>query len=143
MRDYELIVIYKPDIKDDNLPAQIEGVSKLITDRGGSVTQVNQWGRRKLAYAIEGAMEGNYVLTYFKGEPKLINTLESNLKMSELILRHLVVRAEGPPPAPPAPPAAPPAAAAAAPVAATTPPPQAQSAAAAPQPAAKPGPDLT
>lgn len=106
MRDYELVIVYRPDIKEEALPASIEGVSKFISDHGGKVTSVNQWGRRKLAYAIQGMTEGNYVLTHFQGEPRLISALESNLKVSEAVLRHVVVRAEARPPAPPAPPAA-------------------------------------
>lgn len=123
MRDYELIVIYKPEITEENLPPTIEGVSKFITDRGGAITEVNRWGRRKLAYAIKGVAEGSYVLTRFKGGPKLISALESNLKMSEVVLRHLVVRSEGlpPPAAPPAAPAAAPAEAAPAPPVAAAP----------------------
>lgn len=94
MRDYELVVIFKPEITEENLPTTIEGISKFIADKGGTVTQVNQWGRRKLAYLIKGALEGSYVLTHFKAEPKLISALETNLKLSEAVLRHLVVRAE-------------------------------------------------
>lgn len=121
MRDYELIVIYKPDISEEKLPSNIEGVSKVITDKGGTITSVNQWGRRKLAYPIEGVIEGNYVLTNFKAETKLITALEKNLKMSETILRHMVVRVEPlPPPLPPPPAAAAAAAAATAPPAAVS-----------------------
>jgi len=119
LRDYELIVIYKPDISEEKLPSNIEGVSKVITDKGGTITSVNQWGRRKLAYPIEGVIEGNYVLTNFKADTKLITALEKNLKMSETILRHMVVRVEPlPPPLPPPPSVA--AAAAAAATAAPT-----------------------
>ncbi|MBI4331860.1 MAG: 30S ribosomal protein S6 [Chloroflexi bacterium] len=110
MKDYELVVIYKPEITDENLPSTIEGMSKFIGDRGGAVTEVNRWGRRKLAYSIKGAAEGSYVFTRFKGEAKLLLALESNLKMSEAVLRHLLIRTEKPPapaPAVPAPAPAP------------------------------------
>lgn len=137
MRDYELIVIYKPDISEEKLPSNIESVSKVITDKGGTITSVNQWGRRKLAYPIDRVMEGNYVLTNFKAETKLITALEKNLKMSETILRHMVVRVEPlPPPLPPPPAAA--AAIASAALPAATPTPAAAAATPAPSGAPKP-----
>lgn len=98
MRDYELIVIVKPEILDENLPAVVERVTKFITEKGGTIAETNQWGRRKLAYPIKGAMEGNYVLVRFKGEPGLVSALEANLKLAEDILRHLLVRVEEPRP---------------------------------------------
>lgn len=70
----------------------LEKMNQFITDRGGSITEVNQWGRRKLAYPIENFMEGNYVLTQFKMEPKQTAELEANLRLTEEILRHLLVR---------------------------------------------------
>lgn len=97
MRDYELVLIVKPDITDENLPAALEKINKFITERNGTVTETNQWGRRKLAYSIKGAVEGNYVLERLKAEANLASALNANLKMSEDILRHLVVRVEAPP----------------------------------------------
>ena len=96
MRDYELVLIVKPEITDENLPATLEKINKFITDRSGTVTETNQWGRRKLAYPIKGAVEGNYVLTRLKAEPKLVSALNANLRLSEDILRHLLVSVEAP-----------------------------------------------
>ncbi len=98
MRDYELVLIVKPEITEENLPATLEKINKFITDRSGTVTETNQWGRRKLAYSIKGAVEGNYVLTRLKAEPKLVSALNANLKTSEDVLRHLLVRVEAPSP---------------------------------------------
>jgi small subunit ribosomal protein S6 len=67
-------------------------VSQFITERGGSITEVKQWGRKKLAYPIKNHNEGNYVLTIFKMDPNLTAELESSLELSEEILRHLLVR---------------------------------------------------
>ncbi len=92
MRDYELIVIISPEVTDEEVPVTLEKMNQFITDRGGSITEVNQWGRRKLAYPIENFMEGNYVLTQFKMEPKQTAELEASLRLSEEILRHLLVR---------------------------------------------------
>lgn len=92
MRDYELVVIISPEVTDEEVPITLEKMNQFITDRGGSITEVNQWGKRKLAYPIENFMEGNYVLTQFKMEPKQTAELEASLRLSEEILRHLLVR---------------------------------------------------
>jgi small subunit ribosomal protein S6 len=92
LHDYELTMVISPEIADEELPATIEKVTSWITDKGGSVTQVDQWGRRKLAYPIKRFYEGNYVLARFQSEPQLMVELEASLKMSEDVLRHLLVR---------------------------------------------------
>lgn len=92
LRDYELVVIFSPEVADEDVPAALEKMSQLITDRGGTITEVNQWGRRKLAYPIQRFLEGNYVLTQFKIEPKMTAELEASLRLAEDVLRHLLVR---------------------------------------------------
>ena len=92
LRNYELVVIISPEVAEEGLTATLEKISRFIVERGGSVTEVNQWGRRKLAYPIKKFMEGNYVLAHFKLEPRLTAELEASLGLSEEILRHLLVR---------------------------------------------------
>jgi small subunit ribosomal protein S6 len=93
LRDYELTVVISPSVADDEVTATLEKkVSQFITERGGSITEVKPWGRKKLAYPIKNHNEGNYVLTIFKMDPKLTAELESSLELSEEILRHLLVR---------------------------------------------------
>ena len=92
MRDYELIVIISPDVGEEDIPGTIDKVSDFITSRGGDITEVDHWGKRKLAYPINRFREGNYVLSRFKFEPGMAAELEANLKISEEILRHLLVR---------------------------------------------------
>jgi small subunit ribosomal protein S6 len=93
LRDYELTVVISPSVADDEVTATLEKkVSQFITERGGSITEVKPWGRKKLAYPIKNYTEGNYVLTLFKMDPKLTAELESSLELSEEILRHLLVR---------------------------------------------------
>jgi small subunit ribosomal protein S6 len=66
LRDYELTVVISPSVADDEVTATLEKkVSQLITERGGSITEVKPWGRKKLAYPIKNYTEGNYVLTLF------------------------------------------------------------------------------
>jgi small subunit ribosomal protein S6 len=92
LRDYELVLIISPEVVDEALDTTIKSVSQFITDKGGIVSEVEQWGKKKLAYPIEHFMEGSYVVTRFKLEPVLSKELETNLKMSEEVLRHLLIR---------------------------------------------------
>ena len=92
MRNYELVMIISPSVADENISAIIDKTSQFITERGGSVAEVNQWGRKKLAYPIKRCMEGNYVLTPFKMDPNSAIDLQKNLRSSERILRCLLVK---------------------------------------------------
>ena len=94
MRDYELVFVLSPGITDENLPGAIDKVNQFITGKGGAITEVAPWGRRKLAYPIKRFMEGNYVLTRFKSDAKLVKELDTSLRLSEEVLRHLIVRHE-------------------------------------------------
>jgi small subunit ribosomal protein S6 len=92
LRDYELVVILSPEVTEEEVPSNIEKVSEFITTRGGTIAEVNRWGKRKLAYPISRFKEGNYILAKFKFEPGKTAELEANLQISEKILRHLLVR---------------------------------------------------
>jgi small subunit ribosomal protein S6 len=92
LREYELIVILSPEVPEEEVPTAIDKVSEFITTRGGQVTEVDRWGRRKLAYPINHFREGNYVLSRFTMRPGMTAELEANLQVSERILRHLLVR---------------------------------------------------
>lgn len=92
MRDYELIVIISPEVPEEEVPTNIDKIGEFITSKGGSITQVDRWGKRRLAYTINHFKEGNYVLTKFKIEPATTAELEANLRISEKILRHMLIR---------------------------------------------------
>ncbi|MFC2050773.1 30S ribosomal protein S6 [Chloroflexota bacterium] len=92
MSSYELVLIISPELVDDEMPEFITKLSELVDKVGGSVDEVNQWGRRKLAYPIKRSTEGNYVLAKVKMKPALTKELEANLRLSGKILRHLLIR---------------------------------------------------
>ena len=92
MRNYELIMIISPEVEEEDMLATIEKVNEFITSKGGAVTEVEQWGRRKLAYPINRFREGNYILDRFKLDQGLTAELEASLQISEKVLRHLLVR---------------------------------------------------
>ena len=70
----------------------IENISQVVTGRGGTVSEVERWGKRKLAYPIEHFSEGNYVLNRFQLKPAAGKELEANLKISDVVLRHLLIK---------------------------------------------------
>jgi small subunit ribosomal protein S6 len=92
LRDYELVVILSPELAEDDVPAAIDRLSQLIVDRGGEVRDVNRWGRRKLAYPIKKHLEGDYLVTQVKLDPNRTSDIEAGLRISEEVLRHLLVR---------------------------------------------------
>jgi small subunit ribosomal protein S6 len=92
MSTYELVLIVSPEVVDEEMPEFITKLSELVNKVGGSVDEVNQWGRRKLAYPIKRSTEGNYLLTKVKMKPTMTKELEANLRLSGKVLRHLLVR---------------------------------------------------
>jgi small subunit ribosomal protein S6 len=99
VRDYELVLVVSPDAGDEGFPATVERVTSFIQERGGDIKDVDQWGRRRLAYPIRRFTEGFYAVTHFSLEPDQVRALEGNLDLAEDVLRHLVVR-QDPLPAP-------------------------------------------
>ncbi len=93
-RDYELVVIISPEAMDKDSDNTIDKVSQLITGKGGIISDVEQWGKRKLAYPIRRFVEGYYVLSRFSLKPALCSELEANLRLSEEVLRHLLIKIE-------------------------------------------------
>ena len=92
LRDYELVLIISPEVGGEKFDAVIDKVSQFITGRGGIVSDVERWGKRRLAYPIRHFEEGSYVLAQFKLKPTLNKELEASLQISEEVLRHLLVK---------------------------------------------------
>jgi len=94
LRAYELIVVLSPEIGDDVLEASIDKVQQSVTSRGGEIVESKPWGRRRLAYPIKRHMEGNYVESHVRLDPGQVSSLEANLRISEEVIRHLIVTKE-------------------------------------------------
>jgi small subunit ribosomal protein S6 len=92
LRDYELVVIISPEIAEEQLEATIDKIGRFITGRGGTITNTERWGKRKFAYPIKHSLEGNYVLIKCKLKPGSSRELEANLRISEEVLRHILVK---------------------------------------------------
>jgi small subunit ribosomal protein S6 len=89
-----LVVVIDPEIDEEKLSATLDRISQFVTTRGGEVIDVDRWGKRKLAYPIKRRSEGDYVITHFRLEPAQAAELEAGLRLSEEVLRHLLVRSE-------------------------------------------------
>ena len=94
MRNYEFTFIVHPDVEDEGIEDVMGKVSQFIAEGGGQVTNVDHWGRRRLAYPIQKQTEGHYVLMRVQLDPESINELERNMKLTEEVIRHLLVRVE-------------------------------------------------
>jgi small subunit ribosomal protein S6 len=98
--EYELIFIAHPEQdEEEGVPALTAQVQEWIEAVGGEVTYTDIWGRRKLAYPIRKLLEGSYVLLRATLPRQTLQDLERELKLSDRILRYLLVRAETPLPA--------------------------------------------
>ena len=91
LRDYELMYIIRPTVADDALPASMERVDSIISGLGGEIAENNAWGKRRLAYPIEKFEEGHYVVSKIRIDPERIHELESQLGISEDVIRHMLV----------------------------------------------------
>ena len=92
MRDYEVLYIVRADLEDDKVQDIVKRVNTLIERSGGSVERTNVWGKRKLAYEVKHQKEGSYVLQDFQIGQDRLPELEAALKITEEVLRHLIVR---------------------------------------------------
>ena len=86
--------LISPEVEDERFDATVDKVSQFIAERGGIISEVERWGKRKLAYPIQHFMEGNYILSRIKLKPTVGKELEANLQISEEVLRHLLVKIE-------------------------------------------------
>jgi small subunit ribosomal protein S6 len=92
--DYELVIIIHPEVADDVVEPITNTLTQLITAKGGTITELNRWGRKRLAYPIKHLMEGNYVLFKFKLDPSANRELETTLKISEKLIRYLLIKVD-------------------------------------------------
>lgn len=94
MRKYELTYIAKPDLDASALAALIERVNGFVTSEGGAVVETTQWGLRQLAYPIRKYREGHYVFSVIELEASSLARIEQRLRLTEDVIRYLLVRAD-------------------------------------------------
>ena len=94
MNSYELLYIIKPTVEEEARAALIARFADIVKNDNGEVENIDEWGMRKLAYAIDYISEGYCVLMNFKAKADLPVELERNLKISEDVMRFMVVKKE-------------------------------------------------
>jgi len=92
MNKYESLFVLAPTLNEDELKASIDKFKGVIENGGGVVDNVDEWGKRRLAYEINKINEGYYVLFNFTANPELPKELDRILRISDSIIRHIVVK---------------------------------------------------
>jgi len=92
--DYELMYIVRPDLDDEKQAATVAAMTNAVTTRGGTIATETNWGRKRLAYPIQDFREGIYVILEFRGDASQIAPLDRQIRLSEDVIRHLILRPE-------------------------------------------------
>lgn len=91
MKEYEIVYVLRPDLSDEDRTKKVERIHGLITDNGGQVDKVDDWGKRVLAYEIQHYTDAYYGLTLFQMPPQAVNPICERLNIDEEILRYQIV----------------------------------------------------
>ncbi len=94
MNHYELMVIYSPNLTEDEQRQQFQQVEELLKHENARINWVDHWGKRKLAYLVKRQRQGIYDWFYFELDPSRIAEIDRKLKMSEVILRFMIIKME-------------------------------------------------
>ena len=93
-RKYELVYLVSPDASDEQVADLHTQVSDIVERLGGQLEKTENWGRRSLAYEIGRHKEATYVLETIIGSGELLKEIDRRLKVSDLVIRHLIVRVD-------------------------------------------------
>ena len=93
-RKYELIYLVSPEASDEQVADLHTQVEEIVQRLGGQLEKTDNWGRRKLAYEIGRHREATYVLESIDGSGELLKEIDRRLKVSDLVIRHLIVRVD-------------------------------------------------
>jgi small subunit ribosomal protein S6 len=96
VRRYELMLVIRPDVADDRVQAVIDRTTRTATGAGGQIVKVSPWGRRRLAYPVDGQREGSYHIILFDAPAEVVAEIERGLNITEEVMRHMVVKIERP-----------------------------------------------
>jgi len=92
MRRYETVWVVNGDLPDEDVKAAIDKFTKIISGQGGTVVNVEEWGRRKLAYKIGNTLRGAYILLDFAGMPATVKEMERNFRIDDRVIRYLTTK---------------------------------------------------
>lgn len=91
MKAYELLFFVAPAIDEETRAGVMKRIETTITDAQGVVDNVDNWGKRKLAYEINGLSDGDYTLIDFHTDPQSIAELDRVLRINDAVVRHMIV----------------------------------------------------
>ena len=95
MNKYELVVVFSAKLEEEERAAEIEKVSNLVTRFGGTITDVEEWGKKKLAYEIQKMSEAYYYFIHFDTDnTDCPNEIEDQIRIMENVIRYLCVKVE-------------------------------------------------
>jgi small subunit ribosomal protein S6 len=94
MRKYEIMYIIRPNMDDEARKALVERFNNVLTENGAEITNVKEWGKRRLAYEINDFRDGYYMIVNVMSNPKAVQEFDRLAKISEDIIRHIVVKEE-------------------------------------------------
>ena len=94
MRKYETIFILHPTLDEEAVKANVEKFKGVIENGGGTIENVDSWGKRKLAYEINKVNEGYYTLINFSAEPELPKELYRIFRITDTVVRHIIIKDE-------------------------------------------------
>ena len=92
MNKYELALVVNAKIEDEERAATLEAVKELITRFGGTVTHVDDWGKKRLAYEIQKMNEGFYYFIQFEADSNVPDEIEQRVRIMEKVIRYLCIR---------------------------------------------------
>ena len=92
MNQYETVFILTPVLSDEQMKETVAKFKSLLTDNGAEILNEEAWGLKKMAYAIDKKSTGFYCLIEFKGEPTIVNTLETGYHRDERVIRYMTTR---------------------------------------------------
>ncbi len=95
MRHYEVVFMVHPD-QSEQVPAMIERYKSLVESGSGTIHRLEDWGRRQLAYPIQNLVKAHYVMMNIEIDIAVLNELVDTFRFNDAILRHLVVKRDGP-----------------------------------------------
>ncbi|CVH79954.1 30S ribosomal protein S6 [Rubneribacter badeniensis] len=92
MKAYELLFFVAPSTDEETRTAVMKRIETTISDAKGTVDNVDNWGKRKLAYEINGLTDGDYTLVDFHADPADVAELDRILRITDTVVRHMIVK---------------------------------------------------
>ncbi|MCL2654254.1 MAG: 30S ribosomal protein S6 [Coriobacteriia bacterium] len=90
MKAYEVLIILDPALSDDDRVAALKRISDLVTVEGSTLDNIDEWGKRKLAYEINKQSEGDYLLVEFHADPSAVDEIDRVLSITDSVIRFII-----------------------------------------------------